>query len=310
MAAWGQRPKDRDRDEAIKQIEAAAARGQIIEADKLKRIQEVRSAGSLGEIGMVTRGLALPIPAAPVTPTFEPYAPQTPPVTETGRATTPPHTIQYGEPLTPSAGTPYSTPSMVKKSGHGGKIVLLLVLILAAGIALPIFLGVKSAIDEAGDAFSEIGDLDQRQETPTPEVFTEKGLADLTAAVEQATGSTTVYRVVLYPEYAVVTAPADGNSNRSINYYWDGELSESAKGTERSAGRVDMADIDFAVLDKVLRQGRKLVEDPTSRYAVVSGPTSGEEGPTISAYATNDFSESGYISATLDGKIIRRVTPQ
>ena len=41
MADWGQKAKDKDRDAAIKVLEDAAARGQIVDADKLKRIQEV-----------------------------------------------------------------------------------------------------------------------------------------------------------------------------------------------------------------------------------------------------------------------------
>ena len=80
VADWGQRPKDRDRDNAIAQIEAAAARGQIVDADRAKRIQEVKAAGTVGEIDLITRGLAAPAAAAatPVEPASQRYSDRRP----------------------------------------------------------------------------------------------------------------------------------------------------------------------------------------------------------------------------------------
>ena len=135
MADWGQKAKDKDRDDAVKVIEDAAARGQIVDVDKLKRIQEVQAASTVGEIELVTRGLAAapavvasdvpasppPVsdPAPPANPTFQQYTPPvTPPVTEPDPTPPmPPSTVQYGEPLTSSGGTSVTTPPMITKSG-------------------------------------------------------------------------------------------------------------------------------------------------------------------------------------------------
>ncbi|HET9422563.1 MAG TPA: hypothetical protein VFO49_15590 [Nocardioides sp.] len=318
MADWGQRPKDKDRDDAIAQIEAAAARGQIVDADKVKRIQEVKSAGSVGELELITRGLAAPAaaaatpvasapppvsdPAPPVGPTFQPYQPPTaPPVTEPDP--TPPPTVQYGEALTPSAGTaiPTATAPIIKRSGHGGKLVLLFVLIMIAGIAIPVFIGIKALVDTAGDALDDLN-------PGSADVFSADGIAELTEDIEKETGSTRVFSAVLYPDYAVVSAPADGSRKRYISYYWNGSLSESSKGSGVYNGLFDMRDIDAQVVTDVLAKARKLVEGSVeSNYVVVSAP--GPDGAAISAYASNDFSETGYLTATFDGKIVNEYPP-
>jgi hypothetical protein len=321
VADWGQRAKDKDRDNAIREIEAAAARGQIIEVDRLKRVMDVKAAHTVGEIELITRGLAMPEPAGavpptappiptpvpaempPPDPTFEPYSPpQTPPVTEPDPSFTPPANIQYGEPLSPSAGTPITYGTSSTRSGGGAKFVWLFVAILIAGISVPIIIGIKSVVDTAGGVINELN-------PETPDVISTEGLADLTAALKKETGSTEAFRVVLYPEYAVVTAPADANSKRSINYYWNGNLRESNKGTETNGTRFDLAEIDAAVLTKLLGQVRKIVEGATTQYVVVSPPFVDGQEDWISAHATNEFNESGYVSATLDGKVVRKVKP-
>ena len=304
VADWGQRPKDRDRDNAIAQIEAAAARGQIVDADREKRIQEVKAAGTVGEIDLITRGLAAPAAAAatPVSPTFQQYSPPaTPPVFEPDP--TPPPNVQYGEALTPSVGTaiPGATAPIIKRGGHGGKLVLLFVLIMLVGIAVPVFIGIKALVDSAGDAIDDL-------KPGSADVFSADGIADLTADIEEETGSTKVFSAVLYPGYAVVAAPADGSRKRYISYYWDGSLSESSKGSGVYNGLFDMRDIDAQVLTDVLAKARKLVEGKVeSNYVSISAP--GPDGAAISAYATNDFNETGYLTATLDGKVVTKYPP-
>ena len=294
MADWGQRPKDKDRDDAIALIEAAAARGQIVDADKVKRIQEVKSAGSLADLDLITRGLAAPAAAAatPDGPTFQQY--QSP--------SAPPPTVQYGEALTPSVGSanPTAEAPTIRRGGHGGKLVLLIVLIVIAGIAIPVFLGVKALVDTAGDALDDLN--------PTADVFSADGIAELTADIEKETGSTKVFSAVLYPEYAVVSAPAEGSRKRYISYYWNGSLSESSKGSGVYEGRFDMRDIDAQVVTDLLAKARDLVEGSVEgNYVVVSAP--GPDGAAISAYASNDFSETGYLTATFDGKVVNKYPP-
>jgi hypothetical protein len=240
-------------------------------------------------------------PTPPTNPTFQPYSPpQAPPVTEPDP--TPPPNVQYGEPLSSSAGAPISYGTTSIRSGGGSKLVLVIVLIVMAGVALPVFFGIKAVVDTAGDAIDDL--------TPgTPDVISTEGLADLTAAIEEETGSTEAFRVVLYPEYAVVTVPADPTSKRALSYYWNGSLGEASKGTESSGKRFDMADIDADVLTKLIGQARRIVEGATTSYVVVSPPFVEGQEDWISAHASNDFRESGYVSATLEGKVVRKVSP-
>ena len=138
-------------------------------------------------------------------------------------------------------------------------------LIVVAGVAVPVIFGIKAIIDTASDTIDDL-------KPGGADVFTEQGLDALTDDIEDATGSTEVFSVVLYPEYAVVTTPADRSSKRYINYYWDGNLSESSKGSGIYDGRFDMRDIKAKVVKDLLDKARQLVEGPTSNYVVISPP--------------------------------------
>ncbi len=314
MADWGQRAKDKDRDDAIRVIEDATARGQIIEADKDKRVQEVRAAGTVGEIELITRGLAAapavaagvsadppPVsdPAPPAT-TFPQYTPPTtPPVSEPDPM--PPSTVQYGEPLTGSAGTAY-TPPTVKRSGAGGKLVLILVLCVMAGVAIPIFFGIRSLIDSVDDLPGISGG--------GADVYSDEGFEEMVEEVEDRTGSTEVWEISMFDDYAVIYVPTQATGKRYIAYRYDGALSEFTKGTRSTdEQRFDLDDVDPAVLRKLRADAEALVENPNSSFVVVRPPFLGE-GPTqVTAHASNEFGESGYLDATLKGKVIAEHPP-
>ena len=308
MADWGQRAKDKDRDDAIRVIEDAAARGRIIDADKDKRIQEVRAAGTVGEIELITRGLAAaPAVAAdvsadpPPATTFPQYTPPTtPPVAEPDPL--PPSTVQYGEPLTPSAGTPVSTPPVVTRNGARNKLVLILVLCLMAGIALPIFFGIRSLIDSVDDLPGISGG--------GADVYSDEGFEDMVREVEDGTGSTEVWEFSLFDDYAIVYVPTQPTGKRYIAYRYDGALTEFTKGSQ-SLGeqRFDLTDVDAGVLRKLRSDAEKLVENPTNSYVIVRPPPLGEGPVQVSAHASNEFNESGHLVATLNGKIISEHPP-
>ncbi len=325
MADWGQKAKDKDRDAAIKVLEEAASRGQIVDADKLKRIQEVQAATTIGEIDLITRGLAavagagagvvppaaapppVSAPAPPANPTFQQYTPPvTPPVTEpdpTPEITPPPTNVQYGEPLTSSGGTQVTTPLMITKAGGGAKWVLIVVLIVMAGVTVPIFFGIKAIVDTASDTINDF--------TPgQADVFSEEGLEELADDLEAARGSTEIFSATLYPTYAVLEVPAEGSGKRMFRYYWDGDLDQQSKGTVSEPKRMDLRDIELDVVEDLRTKARDQVEDadPKTNYVIVSAPGATDEGAYFSAYASNDFGEGGYVTGDLDGKVIRSTT--
>jgi hypothetical protein len=139
-----------------------------------------------------------------------------------------------------------------------------------------------------------------------PDAQSAAGLAQLLEDVEDRSGGTEVFRAVIYPDYAVVDVPVDGRSQRQESLYWQGDLDEfGGKGTS-SHTRVDLAEVDAAVVAEAIATAERLVEDPTTWYVVVDGPTTtfdeGEgDGPTVSGYAGNEFGESGRVVLELDG---------
>ena len=54
---------------------------------------------------------------------------------------------------------------------------------------------------------------------------------------------------------------------------------------------------------------RGKVEEPTSWYAIVRAPDP-SNGAAIWAYASNDYSETAYVGATPDGRIVYDSTKQ
>jgi hypothetical protein len=172
----------------------------------------------------------------------------------------------------------------------GGILVFLLVLLIVAGTAGATVFGLwKGGVLFAPDALSA------------------DGLDGLRAAVEDETGGTEVFRAVIYPDYAVVDVPADGTSQRQESLRWNGGLDGfGSKGTA-SGQRVDLAEVDARVMLEAIEEAKTLVDDPETWYAIIEGPGAGYEGgPSISAHASNDFNESGYVRVDLDGTEITR----
>ncbi len=152
-----------------------------------------------------------------------------------------------------------------------------------------------------GDPFSGI---------EKPDMHSAAGFNEMVGALEdEMGGSTTVFDVVVYPEYAVVSVPADKTSKRYYSYYYDGDLRRTSQGTTDDI-RFDITTIDPNVMVKLINKAETLVEDPTSVYAIIGAPTEYDQGAWFSVYASNSFSETGYFTADKTGKIITTtVTP-
>lgn len=134
-------------------------------------------------------------------------------------------------------------------------------------------------------------------------------MADFFGEVKQDLGDQ-VYELVLYDDYAIVTVPVDGGDRRSLSYMWrpaDGfqEWNKNS-GETRSAWDIDR--FDPSLRDSLCKQVRRLVEDANLCYLIVKAPEVGR-GDWIVAYASNDFRESGRLTAKLDGTVLERNGP-
>lgn len=137
------------------------------------------------------------------------------------------------------------------------------------------------------------------------------GLAALVTAVQERTGGSDVFEAVLYPEYAVVDVPVDRTSLREESLRWDGTFSEfGGKGTAMEK-RIDLAQVDHGDLERLMKRARSLVDDPTTTYFIIRGRSTifSDDGARIFAYASNEYSETGYVSATADGVVVTESGP-
>ncbi|GAA4826176.1 hypothetical protein ACFQ0K_19000 [Nocardioides caeni] len=65
---------------------------------------------------------------------------------------------------------------------------------------------------------------------------TADGFEEMLDDLEDELGSTVVFGAVIYPGYASIDTPF-ADDDRSVNYYWDGGLDESTKGTSTIGSR-------------------------------------------------------------------------
>lgn len=297
MTSPDERARDRDRDAAIKTVEDALKSGRIIQADRDKRVDELRSAQTMQDIDILVRDLR---PHAAST------APQTPVPTVTAGQAQPGQQpwplVNYG----PGEGSTVEVTQLVGKTGRtiGGVIaavVLLSVVIPIAGVI--IFL--VSARDSFPESFGSPTDETTYLPGEPPgeggiNVHTVEGYQDLVDAVEEELGSTEVFDVSLYPRYAVLSVPIKEGTARYQSFYWDGELEPSNSRGTNSYGTIDMKDVRPELVIRLLKKVRGQVDNPDSWYA--SANAASGEGQ-VSAYASNEFGEYVLIQATFDGEI-------
>jgi hypothetical protein len=282
-----------DRDAASKVVDAALASGRIIQADRDLRIEQIKAANTPAEVQNVVRDLqpSSPQAGAPTTPAD------------------PVSMVRYGP---TGGGTPEVAQPVRAANIKIPKIAFLLPAIIGVAVIAAFALGIFAFV-KGVDTVGGNGVTDSQTYAPgiEPEdginVLSVKGYADLLDAIRGSTGATEAFSAVLYPTYAVVELPVDDSTQRSDRFYWNGELeSQQSYGTSTDE-RYDLDEIDPAVLIRLLKKVRARVEAPTSWYAVINAPR--EDGTVLSVFASNEYSESAYVLATVDGSITYQSTP-
>jgi len=281
-----QRARDKDRDAAIEIVEAAWADGQIVEADRDHRVESLLQAHTLAEVEMIVHDLQPP-------PASAPFSSATPPVP----AVVP--TDLYGASDSAPSPTLAEVTASAPKTARAVPLVVLAVVlgIIGAGAA-----GLIAAVSSITSGGSDSGATGAAEPGRVVNVLSADGFGELLDDIEAVNGSTEAFEAVLYPTYAVVYLPVDETSRRYSYWYWNGVLDDlDSKGTS-TYERYDLADVDPAVVIRLVKRARGLVDEPTSWYAIVRAPEEG--GAAIWAYASNEYSESEYVGATLDGKVV------
>ena len=124
----------------------------------------------------------------------------------------------------------------------------------------------------------------------------------LVDALRDETDETYAYTAVLYPRYAMLDVPT-GTNDRYEDFYWNGE--ELSSRTSRAPSTPSRSTSAWSTPTRWSTCSTRCVTASTSRAAGTSSSatTSGTETQ-ISAYASNEFSETSYLVKTLDGTLI------
>jgi hypothetical protein len=305
-----ERADNKARDAAIKTVEQALKSGRIVQADHDMRVDQLRRAQTMQDIDLAVRDLQAPPPGAP--PTIAPVPP-----TPTGQVT--PGVVQdtSGQPWplvnygSGSGGSSASTLGSTSGKGGGKAIGGVIAAIILVSVIVPIA-GAVIAFVSARNTFPDFGSVGPTDDTTylpgqAPgdngvNLFTVDGYNDMVDAVRDETNATYAFEAVLYPRYAVLEVPT-GTNNRYQNFYWDGEdlTLQDIKGTTDDK-QVDLALVDPQQLIDMLNTVRDRTDNPETWYVVYDD--SFGQGPTLTAYASNDFGESTYIQESLDGTVL------
>ncbi|WP_182376345.1 hypothetical protein [Nocardioides sp. WS12] len=142
----------------------------------------------------------------------------------------------------------------------------------------------------------------------TAEPQTVEGFTSLLEDIEEKNGSTEVFEAVIYPGYARVDLPLAPNDEREISYRWDGSFGMEIKGTD-DAEPFDLADVDPAHFARMCDEVSALIDDPGNCYLIIRKPDDtfpDRADAWISAYVSNEFSQSASINYDLEGNEVDR----
>ena len=298
------RPSRRDRRKAQKLVDTAFAEHRLTAADRALRTQRIDAAHTRGDLATITRDLVAPVQ------------------TNLGRALDastmssmrtglPAWTKRVpGTPTTVSPGTP-----TIDLSGIGRRIRLF-VLIAVAGVFLSCVLGLVAFIVPVFTGFS--GDVtssdapgtaapsppqipSESVEADAASLHTAAGWTKLVAAIEAESGTTEVYDLVVYPEYASVGLDGKDAIERRLFRAGDWQEGFSAR-TPIHGARVDLGDIDPKTIVRLPEQTAQQagIDNPTGTYFIVNAYTG---SPQIAVYVQSN-GESRYRTYQLDGTAI------
>lgn len=266
-------------------------------------MQRIEAAHTRGDLAMITRDLVAPVP------------------TNLGRALDASTMSSMRAGSTTSTTRPPGTPSTVRPgtptidlSGIGRRLRLF-VLIAVVGVFASCLLGLVAFIpavitDVKRDVTDSPSDVPatvtpgsrqspgEGEEAGATNLHTVAGWTALVAAIKSESGTTQVYDLVAYPQYASVGL--DDKDAVERRFYRDGAWQESMSVRTPIAGPlIDLAEIDAELIARLpIETARHFgIDEPTGTYIIVNA-FAGE--PRIMVYVQADV-RSDYRAYGLDG---------
>lgn len=280
VATWqtaATRAKDSDREDTCRILDKAVEEGQLSMEEHRERVSTATSAVTLGDL----------------------------------------HAL-VGDIQTASA--PVQLPALTSgpKVGSWGVVAAGLVVAALLGVGIGWGLFGKSSSPLSFSAGSGAADPGAKPDGVAPVVLTPpkqlQSLGGLTGLLEQARkkfGDTMGFRLVIYPDYAVMDRQDPAEDRRELSYTYRGgwgDPSGSAKGSDAAA--VDLAKFDPKATVGILRGAPETLgikqPDVKATYLIVE-PSRDPTTPgavSLSAYVSSDYG-SGYIQFAGDGTVNR-----
>jgi len=280
-----------------KLIDAAYAGGQLSAAERSLRTQRVDAAHTRGDLAMIARDLGDPAVSG-VEPEPPPAAPSLGSAIDEQVLTSMRVSGAY------RGSTPSTTPApAINLTGFGNAARTLRIVIVVfvvgflgfCGLGMAAFIPAFLEGFDSGPTSSPSAPASHRAET---DLHTASGWSAMVAAIEDESGSTSIYDLVVYPTYASVGL--DGGKTIRRRLYRDGAWQESFDVRTPIVGHpVDLRAIDPEIIAKLPSEtARRLgVQNPTGTYIIVNALAS---DPKIMVYVQADGG-SQYQAYSLDG---------
>ena len=279
LMATGQAPstraKDSDRTDTCQILDTALAEGQLAMSEHADRVKAATNAATLGELRALVADLQTA--NAPVQlPDLKP-----PRLSDT-------------------------------RAGWGIRIATAAVLLLAGiGIGWGLYGNTSSPLSFTADPGARPDGVAPVVLTPPRQLLSLGGLSGLLEQMRTRFGDTTGYRMVIYPDYAVLDRPDPGDERRTLSYVYRGGWDDPSAGAKDSdAIVVDLGAFDAKAIVGVLRGAPETLNikpaDVKTTYLVVD-PARDPTTPgalAVSVYVSSDFG-SGYIALNPDGSVKR-----
>ncbi len=269
------RAKDSDRTDICQILDSALAEGQLSMTEHAHRVKTATSAATLGELRALVDDL------------------------QTGNAP-----VQLRPLKTP--GSPSSRPVWAIRLATAGVLVL-----LGVGVGWGLYGNTSSPLNFTSDPGAKPDGVAPVVLTPPKQLQSLGGLSGLFEQMRQKFGDTTGFRLVIYPEYAVVDRPDTRDDRRELSYTYRGGFDDPSTSSKDSDARVvDLAAFDTKAVVGVLRGAPETLgikpEDVTSTYLVIE-PGDDPTAPgvlEVSIYVSSDFG-GGYIALNPDASVKR-----
>lgn len=277
--ATGQTPstraKDTDRTDTCQILDTALAEGQLSMTEHAQRVKSATNAATLGELRALIADLQ-------------------------------------------TANAPVQLPSLKApalsgtRAAWGVRLATAGVLVLlGVGIGWGIYGTSRSPLSVTPDPGAAPDGVAPVVLTPPRQLQSLGGLTGLLEQMRTKFGDTTGYRLVIYPDYAVLERPDPGDDRRTLSYSYRGGWDDPSTGPKGAdAVAVDLGGFDTTAVVGVLRGAPETLgikpAEVKSTYLIVDAaadPTT-PGAVSVAVYVSSDFG-SGYIELAPDGSVKR-----